>query len=60
MPVYPYRCRACGKTRIITHGINEPARVECPDCKTPNLKREIASGIGARFKGSGWTPKFHR
>ena len=54
MPTYDYTCGACGKTTEIFHGMNEGARRKCPLCGKLKLKRQIGSGSGIIFKGSGF------
>ena len=54
MPTYDYRCDACGKTHEIFHSMSESARRKCPSCGKLKLKRQIGSGAGILFKGSGF------
>lgn len=54
MPTYDYECQACGTTVEIFHGINETPRPKCPECGARRLKRQIGSGAGFLFRGSGF------
>lgn len=54
MPTYDYICKACDKTFEIFHSMKDPARTECPDCGEPSLEKQIGTGAGIIFKGSGF------
>jgi putative FmdB family regulatory protein len=53
MPIYEYRCEACGHTLDALQKVNDEPLVECPSCGTSALKRLI-SAPAFRLKGSGW------
>jgi len=53
MPIYEYRCEACGETHDALQKVNDPHLTECPACGKPALKRLI-SAPAFRLKGSGW------
>lgn len=40
MPVYRYRCQACGHEFEETHAMNESA-FDCPECESEDLQRLI-------------------
>ncbi|MEL6527541.1 MAG: zinc ribbon domain-containing protein [Chloroflexota bacterium] len=42
MPMYDYRCKACGYEFTETHSINESA-FDCPECESEDLQRLITS-----------------
>ena len=42
MPMYDYRCNACGHEFVETHGFDETA-LECPDCESEDIQRLIKS-----------------
>ena len=42
MPLYDYRCEACGERFEARHGFNEPAP-PCPACSAAAVKRVIRS-----------------
>jgi putative FmdB family regulatory protein len=53
MPIYEYRCQACGHTfETIQKLSDEPLR-ECPECGAVQLKK-LVSAAGFQLKGSGW------
>jgi len=53
MPIYEYRCEACGEElEKLQRMSDEPLR-DCPACGKPALKRLI-SAAAFRLKGSGW------
>jgi len=53
MPIYEYRCEACGHELEAIQKISADPLVDCPACAQPSLKKKI-SVVGFRLKGSGW------
>jgi putative FmdB family regulatory protein len=53
MPIYDYRCEACGHETEIMHKMAETPDPTCPGCGEAALKKQI-SAAGFRLKGSGW------
>ena len=53
MPIYEYKCYACGHTFEILQKISDAPCTECPDCGKPALKKLI-SATAFRLKGGGW------
>lgn len=53
MPIYEYRCDACGEDLEVTQRITADKLVECPACDEPKLRRLI-SRTSFTLKGSGW------
>ena len=53
MPIYEYRCYACGHELEAMQKISDSPLLECPDCGEKALKKLI-SAAGFRLKGSGW------
>lgn len=53
MPIYEYRCDACGHELEALQKMNDPALSDCPSCQQASLKK-IISAAGFRLKGSGW------
>ncbi len=53
MPIYEYRCEACGHVEEALQKLSDAALVDCPACKKPDLKKQI-SAAGFRLKGGGW------
>jgi len=53
MPIYEYRCDACGHELEALQKINDPRLTGCPECDSDSLRRLI-SRPSFRLKGSGW------
>jgi putative FmdB family regulatory protein len=53
MPIYEYRCEACGHTLDALQKVSDEPLTECPSCSEEALKRLI-SAPAFRLKGSGW------
>jgi len=53
MPIYEYRCTACGAELEKLQKISDPPLVECPECGKDALVKLI-SASSFRLKGSGW------
>ncbi len=53
MPIYEYRCDACGHQAEFIQKISDPPHTLCPVCGKEELKRLI-SAAGFRLKGGGW------
>ena len=53
MPIYEYRCEACGHELEKLQKISEDPLKDCPACGQPQLKK-LVSKSGFRLKGSGW------
>lgn len=53
MPIYEYRCEACGHELEDIQKISDEPLKECPACGQPGL-RKLISAAGFRLKGSGW------
>jgi putative FmdB family regulatory protein len=53
MPIYEYRCGACGHELESLQKITEPPLTECPSCHEQKLTK-LVSAAGFQLKGSGW------
>ena len=53
MPIYEYRCGACGQEHEVLQKVSEPLLVKCPACGKPKLQK-LLSAAGFHLKGSGW------
>lgn len=53
MPIYEYRCEACGHEFEKLQKISDPAITECPVCQKNEVKKLI-SAAAFRLKGGGW------
>lgn len=52
MPLYDYRCAACGKTTEVRHGFNDSYTDACVACG--GEMRRVISAAPIVFKGSGF------
>ena len=53
MPIYEYRCGACGHHLEALQKMSDAPLRKCPDCGKSQLKR-LVSASQFRLKGSGW------
>ncbi len=53
MPIYEYRCGACGRQHEIMQKLSEPRLTDCPACGKPELVK-LVSAAGFQLKGNGW------
>jgi putative FmdB family regulatory protein len=53
MPIYEYRCQACGHQEEFLQRVTEPPLTECPVCRKPTFQK-LLSAAGFQLKGSGW------
>ena len=53
MPIYEYRCSACGQEHEALQKVTEPPLTECPSCGRPGLQK-LLTAAGFHLKGSGW------
>jgi putative FmdB family regulatory protein len=53
MPIYEYRCTACGHELESLQKFSDPPLSVCPACETPSLTK-LVSAAGFHLKGSGW------
>jgi putative FmdB family regulatory protein len=53
MPIYEYRCGACGHHLEALQKMSEGPLRKCPECGKSQLKR-LVSAPQFRLKGSGW------
>jgi putative FmdB family regulatory protein len=60
MPIYEYRCSACGHRTDILHGVHDPGPVFCPECGAERTMRKAVVAPAVHFKGSGWAKKERR
>jgi putative FmdB family regulatory protein len=53
MPIYEYRCAACGHPLEVLQKMTDAPLRKCPSCGKAQLKR-LVSAPQFRLKGSGW------
>ncbi len=53
MPIYAYRCEACGHAKDVLQKISDPVLTDCPACGAQAFKKQVTAA-GFQLKGSGW------
>ena len=53
MPIYAYRCAACGHSRDVLQKISDPVLSTCPACGADQFQKQVTAA-GFQLKGSGW------
>ena len=53
MPIYEYRCNACGHELERIQRMSDAPLTDCPDCGEAELRR-LVSAAAFRLKGGGW------
>lgn len=53
MPIYEYRCSACGYQKDYLQRMNDAPLTDCPECGKRTLKKMVTAA-GFHLKGSGW------
>jgi len=53
VPLYEYRCDACGHEMDALQKMSDEPLVDCPSCGQEAL-RKLVSASGFRLKGDGW------
>ena len=53
MPIYEYRCSACGHELEALRKLSDAPLVTCPACGAATLVKKV-SAAGFQLKGSGW------
>lgn len=53
MPIYEYRCDACGHETEELQKVSDAPLTDCPSCAAPKLVK-LVSAAGFQLKGTGW------
>ena len=53
MPIYAYRCDACGFAKDVLQKMSEDPLTVCSECHQPSFKKQVTAA-GFQLKGSGW------
>ncbi len=53
MPIYAYRCSACGHAKDVLQKMSDPALTTCPACGAQTFQKQLTAA-GFQLKGSGW------
>ena len=53
MPIYAYRCAACGHAKDVLQKMSDAVLTDCPQCGAPSFVKQVTAA-GFQLKGSGW------
>jgi putative FmdB family regulatory protein len=53
MPIYDYKCNACGFAQDVLQKMSDPILTECPTCGRSSFAKQLTAA-GFQLKGSGW------
>ncbi|TAM88928.1 MAG: zinc ribbon domain-containing protein [Candidimonas sp.] len=53
MPIYVYKCSACGHTQDVLQKMSDPRLTVCPSCGKSTYEKQVTAA-GFRLKGTGW------
>ena len=53
MPIYAYRCNACGHAKDVLQKLSDAPLTTCPACGAEAFTKQITAA-GFQLKGSGW------
>ena len=53
MPIYAYRCSACGHAQDVLRKVSDPPLTVCPACGAATFVKQVTAA-GFQLKGSGW------
>jgi putative FmdB family regulatory protein len=53
MPIYAYKCEACGNAQDVLQKMSDPLLTVCPACGQATYKKQLTAA-GFQLKGSGW------
>ncbi|WP_454734747.1 FmdB family zinc ribbon protein [Cupriavidus necator] len=54
MPIYAYRCDACGHGRDVLQKMSDAPLTDCPLCGAAGVFKKQLTAAGFQLKGSGW------
>ncbi|PZP34362.1 MAG: FmdB family transcriptional regulator [Roseateles depolymerans] len=53
MPIYAYRCSACGHAKDVLQKMSDAPLTTCPACGAETFSKQVTAA-GFQLKGSGW------
>lgn len=53
MPIYAYKCSACGHQKDVLQKMSDAPLTTCPECGKETLVKQVTSA-GFQLKGTGW------
>ena len=54
MPTYTYACKKCEHAWDVFHAMSATPKLACPECDSKRVEKQIGTGAGIIFKGSGY------
>ncbi|MGO4823282.1 FmdB family zinc ribbon protein, partial [Cupriavidus sp. 2KB_15] len=54
MPIYAYRCDACGHGRDVLQKMSDAPLTDCTSCGAAGTFKKQLTAAGFQLKGSGW------
>lgn len=53
MPIYAYKCAACGFSKDVLQKISDAPLTQCPECAAEAFSKQLTAP-GFQLKGTGW------
>lgn len=53
VPIYAYKCSACGHEQDVLQKMSDPVLTDCPECKQSTYVKQVTAA-GFQLKGTGW------
>jgi len=53
MPIYAYKCDACGHAKDVLQKMSDEPLTDCPVCGAPQFNKQLTAP-GFQLKGTGW------
>jgi len=53
VPIYAYKCSACGHQQDVLQKLSDPLLTVCPACGQSTYSKQVTAA-GFQLKGSGW------
>lgn len=53
MPIYAYKCSACGHQKDAIQKMSDAPLTTCPECGKETLVKQVTAA-GFQLKGTGW------
>jgi len=53
VPIYAYKCSACGHEQDVLQKMSDPLLTQCPECLQETYVKQVTAA-GFRLKGTGW------
>ena len=53
MPIYAYKCDACGHAKDVLQKMSDATLTDCPACGAPKFNKQLTAP-GFQLKGTGW------